>query len=454
MNITKNEIDALNASLHITIEPSDYEVKFNSELNKYRSKAQMKGFRKGKTPMSTIKKMYGRSILAETINNILGETLNTYLTEQKLETLGQPIPSDDSEIVDFDVKNLGAYKFDFDLGLAPEFEVEGLEVGIERKVIDIPEEVVTEELDLARKRFGNEIFPEEDIEDNDLITLSAVELDGDKVKKKGWETGFQILVRDMDDEVQKEVLKLKKGDDFDFNIRTVEKDKNEKHVNKYLLNLDEDEEKEIGDMFRGTIDKVSRIAPAEMNQDFFDKYKGEEGVETSEEKIREEIRASIASHYDTQTKNLLFKDIMDHLMESNQIELPVAFLKRWLKLSNEDATDEVIEAEFDAFSKNLKWNLIKGKLEKKYEIQVLPEDIKEGFKNRISGYFGGNPQGIDLDQMAESMMKNQDQFRQVFEEEKAEKLFQAISEDMNIIENNVSLEEFKALVKKINEQEA
>lgn len=454
MNITKNEIDALNASLHITIEPSDYEVKFNSELNKYRSKAQMKGFRKGKTPMSTIKKMYGRSILAETINNILGETLNTYLTEQKLETLGQPIPSDDSEIVDFDVKNLGAYKFDFDLGLAPEFEVEGLEVGIERKVIDIPEEVVTEELDLARKRFGNEIFPEEDIEDNDLITLSAVELDGDKVKKKGWETGFQILVRDMDDEVQKEVLKLKKGDDFDFNIRTVEKDKNEKHVNKYLLNLDEDEEKEIGDMFRGTIDKVSRIAPAEMNQDFFDKYKGEEGVETSEEKIREEIRASIASHYDTQTKNLLFKDIMDHLMESNQIELPVAFLKRWLKLSNEDATDEVIEAEFDAFSKNLKWNLIKGKLEKKYEIQVLPEDIKEGFKKRISGYFGGNPQGIDLDQMAESMMKNQDQFRQVFEEEKAEKLFQAISEDMNIIENNVSLEEFKALVKKINEQEA
>ena len=454
MNITKNEIDALNASLHITIEPSDYEGKFNEELSKYRGKAQLKGFRKGKTPMNTIKKMYGKAILAETINNILGETLNTYLTDEKLDTLGQPIPSDATEVVNFDIKNLVEYKFDFDLGLAPEFEVAGMEDGVGKNVVDVPEEVVTEELDLARKRFGNEMFPEDDIEDNDLITLSAVELSGDKKKKKGWETGFQILVRDIDDEVQKEVLKLKKGGVFTFNIRTVEKGKDEKHVNKYLLNLDEGEEKEIGDMFRGTIDKVSRIAPAEINQEFFDKYTGQEGAETSEAEIREKIKSNIEAHYNTQTKNLLFKDIMDHLMEANSFELPESFLKRWLKLSNENATDEVIEDEFGAFSQNLKWNLIKGKLEKKYEIQVLPEDIKEGFKRRISGYFGGNPQGIDLDQMAESMMKNQEQFRQVFEEEKAEKLFQAISEDMNIVENIISLDDFKDLVKKVNEQAA
>lgn len=454
MNITKNEIDALNASLHITIEPSDYEVKFKDELNKYRSKAQLKGFRKGKTPMNTIKKMYGKAILAETINNILGETLNTYLSDEKLDTLGQPIPSDGSEVVDFDVKNLGEYKFDFDLGLAPQFEVAGMEDGVEKKVVGVPEEIVTEELDLARKRFGTEVFPEDDIEDNDLITLSAVELSGDKKKKKGWETGFQILVRDIEESVQKEVLKLKKGGVFTFNIRSIEKDKDEKHVNKYLLNLDEGEEKEIGDMFRGTIDKVSRIAPAEINQEFFDKYTGQEGAETSEEEIRGKIRTNIEAHYNTQTKNLLFKGIMDHLMEANTIELPDAFLKRWLKLSNENATDEVIEAEFDAFSENLKWNLIKGKLEKKYDIQVLPEDIKEGFKKRIAGYFGGNPQGIDLDQMADSMMKNQEQFRQVFEEEKAEKLFQAISGDMNIVENSISLDEFKDLVKKINEEAA
>lgn len=454
MNVTKNEIDALNASLHITIEPSDYEDKFKQELNKYRGKAQLKGFRKGKTPLSTIKKMYGKSILAETINNILSETLNNFLDEEKLETLGQPIPSEDSPVVDFNVKEFEEYKFNFDLGLAPQFEVQGLDDGVERKVVEISEETVTEELDLARKRFGNEIFPEEDIEDNDLITLSAVELEDGKVKEKGWETGFQVLVRDIVEDKQEEVIKLKKGDKFQFNIRDFEKGKDEKHVNKYLLNLDEDEEKEIGDMFEATIDKVSRIAPAELNQEFFDKYTGQENAETSEEEIRKQIRENIESHYKTQTKNLLFKGIMDHLMEANEIELPDAFLKRWIKMSNEEATDEVIEAEFDAFSQNLKWNLIKAKLEKKYEIEVLPEDIKEGFKRRISAYFGGNPQGIDLDQMADSMMKNQEQFRQVFEEEKAEKLFQAISEDMNIVENPISMDEFKDLVQKINDEAA
>ncbi len=454
MNVTKNEIDALNASLHITIDPADYEEKFKQELNKYRGKAQLKGFRKGKTPLSTIKKMYGKSILAETINNILGETLNDFLTNEKLETLGQPIPSEGSEIMDFNVKDLGVYKFDFDLGLAPQFEVAGMEDGVERKVVEVPEEVVTEELELARKKFGEEIFPEDSIEDNDLITLNASELDGDSIMKKGWETGFQVLVRDIVDEKKEEVLKLKKGDKFRFNIRAFEKDKDEKHVNKYLLNLDEDEEKEIGDMFEASIEKVSRIAPAEMNQDFFDKYTGKENAETSEEEIRTQIRENLEQHYQTQTKNMLFKDIMDHLMESNSVDLPEEFLKRWLKLSNEEATDEVIDAEFDAFSQNLRWNLIKSKLEKKFEVEVLPEDIKEGFKKRIAGYFGGNPQGIDLDQMAESMMKNQEQFRQVFEEEKAEKLFQAISEDMNIVENSISLDEFKELVKKINEQAA
>ncbi|WP_235297216.1 trigger factor [Portibacter marinus] len=454
MNVTKNEIDALNASLHITIEPADYKDQFNKELNKYRGKAQLKGFRKGKTPISTIKKMYGKSILAETINNMLSETLNNFITDEKLETLGQPIPSEDSPEVDFNVKELPTYEFHFDLGLAPQFEVQGMEDGVERKVVEVPEEIVTEELDLARKRHGTEIFPEEDIEENDLITISAVELEDGKVKKKGWETGFQVLVRDVVDEKKEEILKLKKSDQFTFNIRDFEKDKDEKHVNKYLLNLDEEEEKEIGDMFQGTIDKVSRIAPAEMNQEFFDKYTGKENAETSEEEIRKNIRESIENHYKTQTKNLLYKNIMDHLMEANEIDLPEDFLKRWIKMSNEKATDEIIEDEFEAFSQNLRWNLIKSKLEEKYDIQVLPEDIREGFKRRISAYFGGNPQGIDLDQMADSMMKNQEQFRQVYDEEKAEKLFEAISEDMNIVENPISLEEFKELVKKLNEEAA
>lgn len=454
MKISKNEIDALNASLHITIEQSDYEEKFKAELNKYKGKAQLKGFRKGKTPISAIKKMYGKGLLVETINNILSETLNKYIEDEKLEVLGQPIPSEDQKAMDFDIKDFQDYEFGFDLGLAPVFEVQGLDKSLERTVVDIPEEMVTEELEMAQKKLGTEIYPEQDIQENDMITIKAAELDGDKVKKKGWETGFPLLVSLMEDSAKKDVLGKNLGDSFRFNIRTVEKDKDENHVNKYLLNLDEGEEKEIGDMFEGKIEKISRIDPAPIDQEFFDKYFGEEGKESSEEEVRTQIRENISKHYVDQTKNLLYRDIMEHLMESNQVELPETFLKRWLKVSNEEATDEVIEKEFEAFAKNLKWNLVRDKIEKKFDVQVLPEDIREGFKRRISAYFGGNAQGIDLDQMVDSMMKNQEQFRQVYDEEKAEKLFEAISSEMTIEEKHISLDEFKELVKKINEQNA
>lgn len=451
MKISKNEIDALTASLHVTIEPSDYQAKFNKELSEYKNKVQLKGFRKGKTPASAIKKMYGKGILANVVNDVLSETLNNYIKDEKLSILGQPIPSDEQKETNFDLKEFNDFEFSFDIGVAPEFEVAGLEEVLERKKVEIPEESITEELDMARKRFGSEVFPEENIEENDMLTIHAKELAGDKIKEEGWETGFSVLVNYLDEDIKKEVLKLKKGDTFKFDIYKLEKDKDEKHVKKHLLNLDEEEEKEIGNMFEGVIDKVSRIEPAALDQEFFDKFMGEGNV-SSEEEVREKIKESISGHYETQTKNLLFKDIMDHLMSSNSIDLPEGFLKKWIKFNNENATDDVIEAEFEAFSDNLRWNLIKDKLEEKFEVEVLPEDIKEGFKKRIAAYFGGNPQGIDLDQMANSMMQNQEQFRQVYEEEKAEKLFQAISEEMNIEEKPISLEDFKDLVKKLNEQ--
>ena len=455
MNIAKNEIDALNASLHITIEPSDYTDKFNDELKKYKEKAQLKGFRKGKTPVSAIKKMYGKSILVETINNLLSSTLNDYIETEKLEVLGQPIPSEDQAEVSFDIKEFKNFDFKFDLGLAPSFEVQGLDDTIQRNVVEVPESIVTEELEMARKKLGTEIYPEDSIEDNDMITLHANELEGDEIKKGGWETGFTLLVSLMEDEAKKEVLTKKLGDALRFNIRTVEKDKDEKHVNKYLLNLDEGEEKEIGDMFEGKIEKVSRIEPAALDQEFFDKYLGKENAETSEEEIRTMIKENISKHYVDQTKNILYKEIMDHLMAANPMDLPEEFLKRWLKMSNEEATDEVIATEFEAFAANMKWNLVRDKIESKFDIQVLPEDIKENFKRKIAGYFGGGPmQGIDLDQMAESMMKNQEQFRQVYDEEKADKLFASISSEMNVEEKAISLDDFRDLVKKMNETAA
>ena len=453
MKALRTDHDALNVSISLTIEKADYESKFNEELGKYRTKAHLKGFRKGKTPMTTIKRMYGKAVLADTINNVLQEKLTGYLKDEKIEYLGQPIPSEGQENFDFNVKDLGNFEFLFDLGLAPEFDVKGVDEtdSVKRYKLEIPESTIMEELDIARKRAGTEIYPEDSIEEQDILTIHAVELDGKEKKEGGWQTSFTLLVNQMaDDKLKKKVLKMKKGDSFDFDITKIEKNQDEKYVRKYLLNLEEGDDREIGSLFSGTINKISRIEPAEMNQDFFDKNFGPDTVKTEEE-AKAKVEESLQSYYSEQTKSLMFREIMDSLMEKNEMELPVEFLKRWLKLNNEKATDEVIEAEFDPFSKNLKWNLIRSKLEKRFEVEAKPEDIKEAFKNQIQSYFGGNAPDIDLDAMADRLMQNNEQFSKVYEEVMAEKLFTAITEFIQVEEETISLDDFNDLVKKMNE---
>jgi trigger factor len=453
MKIVRNDIDTLNASLSITIERADYEPKFKEELNNYKSKTHLRGFRKGKTPASTIKRMYGKSILAETINNLLQSSLTDYLKSEELEYLGQPLPSEDQKEVDFNLSDLSDYEFLFDLGLAPEFEVVGAssEDVIEKYKVDIPDDVVMEELDIARKRAGEETNPEDSIEAEDILTIHANELENGAKKEGGWQTSFTVLVNQLADEkLQKKILKMKQGDSFDFNIFKLEKNQEEKYVRKYLLNMEEGDETAVGEDFQGTINKISRIAPAEMNQDFFDKNFGE-GVVSSEEEAKEKVRERIAEYYQKQARSFMFRDIMDSLLDKNQFDLPDIFLKKWLKANNEEASDEIIEKEYDAFAKNLKWNLIRSKLEKRFTVEVQPDDIKEAFKNQIRSYFGGNAMDIDLDAMAERMMKNNEQFSKVYEEVMAEKLFEAIENEMKIEEKPILLDEFTDLVKKLNE---
>lgn len=453
MKVVRNDIDALNASLSITIEKADYEPKFKEELNNYKSKTHLRGFRKGKTPASTIKRMYGKSILAETINNLLQNTLTDYLKNEKLEYLGQPLPSEDQKDIDFNLQETSDYEFLFDIGLAPSFEVTGAsgEDVIERYQIEIPDDVVLEELDIARKRLGTENNPEDSIEQDDILTIHAVELEGENNKEGGWQTSFTVLVNQLADEnMKKKVLSLKKGDAFDFNIFTLEKNQDEKYVRKYLLNMEEDDVTEVGQDFRGTINKISRIEPAELNQEFFDKHFGEGAVKTEDE-AKAKIKERISEYYQQQAKSFMYRDIMDSLLDKNQFDLPDQFLKRWLKANNEEATDEVIDHEYDAFAKNLKWNLIRSKLEKNFAVEVQPEDIKEAFKNQIRSYFGGNAVDIDLDGMAERLMKNNEQFSKVYEEVMAEKLFEAIENEMKIEEKPIPLDEFTELVKKLNE---
>ncbi|NNF35445.1 MAG: trigger factor [Saprospiraceae bacterium] len=454
MKIERIEKDNLNSSVSITLSKEDYEPTFLDELKKYRNKASMKGFRKGKTPMNFIKKMYGQSVLAEVVMDKINKSLSEYIAEEKLDILGQPLPGEEQERYEFDPNALKDMTFVFDLGVAPEFEIQGLEDPVNLYDVEIPDETVREELDIARKRLGKQVDIEDNIEENDLLTIKAVELEDGSIKEGGWETDFTVLVNLINDEdVKSALLKGKKGSEFDFDINTIEKDKDEAYVRKYLLNLDDDEEKEIGNMFRGTVDKVQRVEAAELNADFFKGYFGNEDVD-NEEDAKGKIKEEIVKYYKQQAKLVMNRELMEYLMENNKIDTPDNFLMRWLATNNEKLSKEEIEKDFDSFKKNLQWTLIKNKLSAKYEIQVDPEEIRNEMRNKVLSYMQGYPMDENtLNDMTNRLLSNQEQVNRVYEEVQAAKIFDKLEDDLNFNEVKITLEDFKEVVKELNESQ-
>lgn len=460
MNIEKQTVDNLNATITINITKEDYQDKFKSELKKVAGKASMKGFRKGKTPQSVVKKMYGKSVLAEVVNETLQKALSGYLDEEKLEILGQPIPSDDQDgDMNFNVNDLEDYTFKFDIGLTPEIDILGVSESDTYDIykIDIDDKVIDEELGNAQKRLGNQEHPDGEVVANDILKIQAEELEGDDVKKDGWASEFSVLVDSLTEDYNKEVLKMSKGDSFTFDVHKLEKDKGEDYVKKYLLNVPKVEEGEeepvIGNMFTGKIVDIARLKVAELNQEFFDKYFGKDEIK-SEEEARAKIAEYIGNHYHNQALQVMYRNIMDKLVADTKVELPSTFLKKWLKMTNEKLTDEEIEKDFNGFLDNMKWTLIKGQLAKKFEIEVSPEDIREAMTNKVKNYFG--QYGMDesyVNEILGKMLQNQEEVNKTYEELQAGKLFTKIGETVKHKENKISLEDFNEKVKAINEKQ-
>ncbi len=451
--VVKEEIDKLNATLSITLEKTDYEQQFNEELAKYKKHAHMKGFRKGKTPMSVVKKMYGNAVLGDVINQQLQSELMKFINEAENNLLGYPISAKDQQQVDFDHKEMHDYTFKFDLGMAPEFELKGLDDDHEFTIykVDVTEEMVDEDLQNARRHMGDRIDVEEDIQENDLIRLVVKELDEDKnVKENGITSDFSILAKDIaDEELRQEILGKKAGDTLTLSLIGLEEHAGEKFVKDNYLR-DPDFEGDIPAQFEATIDHVSRIEPAEMNEEFFQQLFGDEEIK-DETAAREKIKEETEKFFNRQSEALLFRELQDHLMEQNELPLPDEFLKRWLVTSNEELDEKEMTKEYPLFADNLRWTLIKSKLTRKYDIQITQEDIREVMKNRVKSYFANSPYGSEesiIETMADRLMQDQKQVEQVREEVLSDKLFEAVTPDLNKVEKVVSHEEFNEIAQK------
>jgi trigger factor len=454
--VAREDIDNLNTLITVTIEKADYTPKFERELSKQRDKAHMKGFRKGKTPVSVLKKMYGKPILADVINELLQEKLFEYLDEHKIQYLGQPLASEDQKSVDFNLQDLQDFEFVFELGLTPQFELNGLskESIFKLQEIIIEDEVVQEEIDSARKQYGERVSAEDNIEEEDMLTFTAKEMAGDAPKEGGIETTFKILVSNIADPATKEtIMGIRVGDTLVVNIYELEEGKDADFVNRYLLSLEPGQEGPESPMFEISLADIVSVVPAEMDQAFFDKVFGE-GQVSSEEEAKEKIRSEIASHYTKQAEALLFRDFQNFLMEANTLSLPDAFLKKWLLSSNEELNEDQLEREYPYFAKNLHWTLIRNKLADMFGIRVTRQEIVDQYKNRIRAYLGNMSSINDdmLNDIAQSVMKDEKEVEKISDEIFSDKLFDVIMEHVSVEMAPVSIEEFREITRKAREE--
>ena len=457
--VVRTDIDDLNIKLSLKLAKEDYEPKFKSELNKMKGKANMKGFRKGKTPVGLLKKMYGKSVLVEVINRMVSDEIMDYIRTEEIINLGQPIPSEDQPTLDFDVNNMSEMEFNFDLGISPKIELKGLDSSsaFELYKVNVSDARIDEEIESGRKRGGQLAPIEDEMQAEDTIRLNVEELENGALKTDGWASTFSVIVNDIADEtLRNEVLTKKKGDKFNVNVFTLEKDRTSEFVRKYILNVGEnDQDVEIGEEFEATIDEVSRIKPADLDQEFFDRYFGPDKV-SSEQEMRDLLKSDFEGYYVKQAESLMYRDFNKMLIDENDMPLPDDFLKRWLKTSNPDLTEDKLENEYEEFTKSLKWSLVRGELIKKYNLEVSDDELFEGVKEKVRGLFAqfGQAQVDELvvANTANRMMENEEEVNNIYRDKMNEKIMAQVRELVTVTEKPIGHEEFEEIYKKVVEE--
>ncbi len=441
--IERHDIDALNLSLTVTLEKEEVKKKFNSEFHKLRQRVSIKGFRPGKTPEAVVKRMYGESIFSEIIQNLLNESISGFMEESKLNFLGQPIPSEDTPSnPNVNFNKIDDMTFKFDMGAAPEIEPKGVSKSdVYTKIVpEVPTDWVEDAFTSDRKRMGERLQVEDKIQSNDVVKVAAKEVGGTH------ESSFSVLVEMLTDDAKDVFEQHKKGDSFQMNIYHLEKDSTEDKVRKYFLLL-EDDATQVGEMFHLTIEEVTRVTIAELNEEYFTKSYGP--TVTSEEQAKEYIKNEYIKHFENDSFGLMVRDIQNILIAKNtDIALPDAFLKRWLLIANSNNTVELIEKEYDGFAKNLRWDLTRDAITRKFDVQITEGDVLNVFKDKARQMYGGGQYGDDIvNMLAEHIMndvkvKDKKEYNGAIDTARYIKFFGAVAENVTVDTKVVTLEEF------------
>jgi len=447
MNIVRKDIDQNNATLTLSIVQSDYAEKVEKTVRDYRKKANISGFRPGMVPVSLVKKMYGKAIIAEEINKIVSDELYKYIRENKINMLGEPLPNEtEQQPIDFD--NNVDFEFIFDLGIAPEFEVELTKKDkVKAYNIAVSDEMINNQVASYTSRYGKYV-QEETVAEKDMVKGEMLELADGKVNEGGHKISDAVLTPSyMKDEAQKaKFVGAAKGDVIVFNPKTAFE--NEAEISS-LLKISKDEAKNITADFQFKIEGITRYYDAEINQELFDKVYGE-GIVTSEEEFRAKIKESILESLSGDSDYKFGQDAREMLVAKfDHLTFPDAFLKRWLLATNDNLSKETLEEDFPKMIADLKWQLIKDKIAKANDIKVEVEDVN-AYARKIAraqfAQYGMVGMGDDiLDNYAQDMLKKEDTVKGIVERVAENKVFEIVKNSVKLDTKEVSIDEFNKM---------
>lgn len=456
--IHRQDIDSTSAFITVVLSRDEIKSKLDSELKRFRQKANIKGFRPGQVPMDLVRKMYGQGLMVEVFNDLVSKELFDYLKESDLEILGQPIATEDQQRYTFNINNIEPeYSVKYEIGFVGAFELQGLDSSqtFEYLTISNLDELAAEDFKATLLQVGPKINPEDDIQEKDFISIAAKELQGDEPKEDLWETEIKVLVESiLDETVKSQVLTMKKGDVIRLNVRNLE-NLSEEGVRKYLLGIPEDDPRTFNDWFEGPIIEVNRRVPAELNSEFFMNYFGQEDLD--EAGARDIIKNSIWGEYSAYSDALLMRTIQDRLIEVNPIPLPEDFLKRWMFQNNDGKVSlEEIQRELPEFITSLRWSVVRGQIIERFGIEVTEEEIFEDYENRVIQYFSKNKLNLPYELIESSvrrLMTNKEDVEKTAREIEAGKILNAVRQVVTVQEKSVPFQEFMQILQQASQKE-
>ncbi|TXK75709.1 trigger factor [Mesonia sp. K4-1] len=434
MEITRENIDELNAVIKVDIKKDDYNPKVEKILKDYRKTANIPGFRKGHVPMGMVKKQYGQAVLVDEVNKILQESLNNYITEEKLEILGNPLPKE-QESFDWQQDD---YSFEFELGLSPKFDVDlKTKEAITQYQIVADEEMIDNQIKTIQKQYGK-LVSKEEVEEGDVVAGTF------KNEEEGIENTTTLPLEKLKGKRNlNKFVGSKVGDTISLKTKSLFEDD---HDLIEFLKVEHDKAHDLDVEVTFEITEVNQQELAELDQELFDKLFGEGNVKTVTE-LKEKIKEDAENQFKQQSDQQLLNDVTERLIENTNFSLPAEFLQKWIQVSGEkQLTAEEAKEEYEKSEKGLRFQLIEGKLVQDNDLQVQFDEIKEITRDRIKmqmAQFGQmDPSEKDLDDITARVLSNQDEVKKLSEQVMNQKLLEFYKENINLDKKEMTYENF------------